>query len=121
MKKLIYTIIINALALFASSYVLEGFSFEGGWVAPVIFAAVLIVLNALIKPILKFVSFPLVFLTGGLFLIVVNAVMLYLAEYVLVVMDVSGVAVHFESLLTYVFAAIIFGVANWLIHWFLKD
>lgn len=121
MKKLLYTVIINALALFLASYVLEGFTFVGGWVAPVVFAGVLIVLNALVKPILKFLAFPLVFLTGGLFLIVVNAATLYLAQYILIVMDISGVGVEFESLLTYVWAAIIFGVANWLIHWFLKD
>lgn len=121
MSRLIYTIIVNALALFGASYVLPGFSFEGGWVAPLIFAIILIVLNVVIKPIMKLLSFPLIFITGGLFLVLINAVTLYLAEYILRVMDVSGVSVQFETPLTYLWAAIIFGVANWLIHWFLKD
>jgi uncharacterized membrane protein YvlD (DUF360 family) len=36
-------------------------------------------------------------------------------------MDIAGIALQVESLLTYLFAAIIFGVANWFIHWFLKE
>lgn len=119
--RLIYVIVTNALALFIASLVLEGLSFEGGWLAPVIVAAILTVLNFLVKPILKLLSFPLVFLSAGLFLIVINAFILYLSNYLLVVMDIEGVVMHVESLLTYVFAAIIFGVANWFIHWFLKE
>jgi len=76
---------------------------------------------AILKPVLKFLSFPLVFLTGGLFLIVLNAFMLYLANYVLGVMDFEGVGMVVDGVLTYALAAVIFGIANWLIHWFLKD
>lgn len=119
--RLIYTIITNAFALFIASELLPGFSFEGGWLAPVIAAAVLTGLNMLVKPILKFLAFPLVFVTGGLFLIAINAGILYLTQYVLQVMDVQGVSMQINDLLTYLLAAIIFGIANWLIHWFLKE
>jgi len=60
-------------------------------------------------------------LSAGLFSIVINAFILYLTHYILEVADIAGVALHVESLLTYVLAAVIFGVANWLISWFLKD
>lgn len=119
--RLIYTILANALALFLVSMVLDSFWFEGGWLAPIIVGVILTVLNFFVKPVLKFLSFPLVFFSAGLFIIVINAFILYLANYLLLVMDVSGVSMHVESLLTYLLAAVIFGVANWLIHWFLKD
>lgn len=119
--RILVTILANALALFLVSKLLDGFVFEGGLIAPVIVAAILTVLNFILKPILKFLSFPLVFLTGGLFLIVLNAFMLYLANYLLEVMAFEGVDLAVDGVLTYALAAVIFGIANWLIHWFLKD
>lgn len=119
--RLLYTIVINAFALFIVSLILPGFEFVGGWIAPVVTAIVLTLLNMLVKPILKFLSFPLVFASAGLFLIVINAGILFLTEYVVAVMDIEGVAFQIKNLLTYVLAAIIFGIANWLIHWFLKE
>jgi len=119
--RLIYTIIINAVALFIASLVLSGFVLEGGWMTPVIAAAVITILNMFVKPILKLLSFPLVFFTAGLFLIVINAFIIFLTQYTITVMDIEGVAMHVDNLLTYVLAAIIFGLANGLIHWFLKE
>ncbi len=119
--KFLTTILVNSLALFLVSYLLPGVVFTGGWAAPVIAGVVMTLLNAIVKPILSFLSFPLVFATAGLFLIVLNAVILYLCVYIIQVMDVEGVAMLIDGPLTYLIAAIIFGCANWLIHWFLKD
>lgn len=119
--RFIATILANALALFLLTRVLDGFQFEGGWIAPVIAAAIITVLNLIIKPILKLLSFPLIFLTGGLFLIILNALILYITDYLLAVMDFEGVDMVVDGVLTYLIAAVIFGIANWLIHWFLKD
>ncbi len=119
--RLIYTILTNALALFAVSISLTGFTFEGGWVAPLIAAVILTLLNMLVKPVLKLLSFPLVFISAGLFLIIINAGILYLTQEILRVMDIQGVSMNIDNLLTYLLSAIIFGIANWLIHWFLKE
>lgn len=115
------TVLANALALFAVSRVLEGMQFTGGVLTYVLVALVLSVLNLILKPVLKLLTFPLVFLTGGLFLIVINALVLYLTQHFITVMDIAGVSMTVDKPLTYLFAAVIFGVANWLIHWFLKD
>ncbi len=119
--RLLYTIVINAVALFLASVILPGFVLEGGILTPVIAAAVITILNFIVKPILKFLSFPLVFVTGGLFLFIINAAILWLTHYLILVMDIEGVSMDVDNLLTYLFAAIIFGLANWLIHWFLKE
>lgn len=119
--RILLTVLLNALALFLVSQILDGFQFEGGWIAPVLTGAILAVLNFILKPILKLFSFPLVFLTGGLFLIVLNALILYAADILLQILDIEGVDLVVTSPLTYGLAAIIFGVANWLLHWFLKE
>lgn len=119
--RILTTILVNAAALFATAFILPGFSVEGGAFAYLIAALVIILLNAILKPILKFLSFPIVFITGGLFLIVINAAIIYFAQYLIGIMDITGVALHVFDLLTYLLAAIIFGLANWFIHWFLKD
>lgn len=119
--RIIIVILANAAALFIASYILAGLNFEGSLVAPVIAGAVIAVLNLLLKPVLKLLSFPFIFITAGLFLIVINAFILFVTQYLIQVMDITGVVMNVDNLLTYVWAAIIFGLANWLIHWILKD
>jgi len=118
---ILYTILANALALFAVTKVLDSFHIEGGVLTFVIVAVVLSILNLIMKPILKLLTFPLIFLTGGLFLVVINALILYLTQYFIKVLDISGASMQVDKPLTYLWAALILGLANWLIHWFLKD
>jgi putative membrane protein len=119
--KFLYTVLVNALAFFLASQFLEGFAFGEGWLSPIIAGLTITLLNIFVKPILRFLSFPVVFISGGLFLILINALILYLTEYLIMTMDIEGVTMEIDKLLTYIIAAIIFGFANWLIHWFLKD
>jgi putative membrane protein len=118
---ILYTLLANSLALFLVSRILDGMQFQGGIMTFLIVALIISILNFVLKPILKILSFPLIFLTGGLFLIIINALILYLAQHLLTVLDFSGLAMTVDKPLTYLFAAVIFGVANWLIHWFLKE
>lgn len=118
---ILYTLLANSLALFLVSRVLDGMVFQGGIATYVIVAAIVSILNFVLKPILKVLAFPLVFITGGLFLIVINALILYVAQHLLTTMDFSGLSMTVDSPLTYLFAAAIFGVANWIIHLFLKE
>lgn len=59
------------------------------WVAAVLFAVVLGLLNALVRPILLLVTCPFTLITLGLFVFVVNAVVFWLAARI-----VPGIAVH---------------------------
>ena len=116
-----YSLLANALALFLASRLLDGMVFVGGIWSYLIVGAILTLLNFAIKPILKLLTFPLIFLTGGLFLILINAIILFLAQHLLTVLDFEGIAMTVDRPLTYLLGAVIFGVANWFIHWFLKD
>ncbi|PID51117.1 MAG: hypothetical protein CR980_00085 [Propionibacteriales bacterium] len=77
----------NAAALFVATMVLPGITLEGDdWVnktvSLLIVAAIFGVLNAIVKPILKLITLPAVLITIGLFLVVINAVMLMLTSWV---------------------------------------
>ncbi len=120
LKKLAFGILINMGALWAISLILDKFQYTGGWVFLVIAGILIGALNALVKPIIKLLSFPLVFFSAGLFLIIINAVMLAILDYLLTVLDFAGIDLQVEGALTYLWAAIIFGLVNWLENWILK-
>lgn len=72
-------LLITALAVVISSYFLPGVSVDSFLIA-VLVAAVLAFLNVIIKPILIFFTIPLTILTLGLFLLVINALIILLTE-----------------------------------------
>lgn len=74
--------IISAIAVGAAVAWVPGISTIGGAYAGPIFTALFLgIVNACIKPIVNFFSLPITFLTLGLFLFVINALMLELAGY----------------------------------------
>lgn len=83
--KMILTILANAIALWVASALLSGIRFggEGTTLALQILGVAVIfgVLNALIKPILQVLAIPFIVVTLGLFLVVVNAIMLALTSW----------------------------------------
>jgi len=72
-------LVLSALAVLISAYVLPGVSVEGFFSALVV-AVVLGILNSVLKPILKLLSLPLTILTFGLFSLVINIVIVLLAD-----------------------------------------
>ena len=69
-------ILINAAALWVAAYLVPGLSFTGRWWQLLAVAAVFGIMNSTIRPLLTFLTCPLVVLTLGLFMFVVNALML---------------------------------------------
>ena len=75
---IILRIIISAVVAFALSYVLSGVHIES-FVTALILAIVLGLLNILVKPILIILTLPITIFTFGLFLFVINALIILLA------------------------------------------
>jgi putative membrane protein len=72
--------VIVSLALFVAARLLPGFKVEGtAWIAYAVMAAILGLVNALVRPILKILTCPLIVLTMGLFTLVVNGLTFLLA------------------------------------------
>jgi len=72
--------ILNTLALFVVVQIIPGFHADS-WVTLAIAALVLGLLNAIVRPILFILTFPLTVITLGLFLIILNGVMLELTAW----------------------------------------
>jgi putative membrane protein len=73
-------LLVNAAALWVATRLVTGVTYEGALVPLVGVALVFGVVNAIIRPILKFFTFPLYLVTFGLFALVVNALMLLLTS-----------------------------------------
>ncbi len=107
--RLVLGFLLNLLGLYLASYLIEGFKVSGGWQAYVVAGLVLTFLNLIVKPILKLVTFPLIILTLGLFLIVINALLLWLAS------QFTNVIV-IENLMSLLWATIILTIMNVVGH-----
>jgi putative membrane protein len=73
-------VLINAVALWVATALVPGILYEGGWSTLLLVALVFGVLNAVIRPILMFLTCPLMILTLGLFTLVLNAAMLLMTS-----------------------------------------
>lgn len=119
-KRLLLGVILNGSALYLIAYALDGVTYEGGWKFLLVGGILIGILNTIIKPLLKLVTLPLVFFTAGLFLVVINGVILYLFKYLIDVIDISGISFEVAGLKNYATASLLFGIINWLEHLLLK-
>ena len=85
----IVNIILTALLVFVLAYLLPGVDVEG-YLTAVIVAVVLGLLNFTVKPLLIILTLPITVFTLGLFLLVINALMIILASYVVPGFFVDG-------------------------------
>lgn len=75
--------LVIAAALVFAVAVVPGVSVSGnGWVAVLVMAAVLGVVNASVRPVLALLSCGCIVITLGLFILVINALTLWLAAYI---------------------------------------
>lgn len=75
---MIRNLLINTISIFAVSYILSGIAVDT-FMTALIVAVVMAVLNVTLKPLLILITIPLTIITFGLFLLVVNVLVLYAA------------------------------------------
>ena len=104
--KLLIRWFINAVALAAAAYVVplvisDGIVIVGepAWVSVAIMALIFGLVNALIRPLLKLLTCPLILLTLGLFTLIINGLMLWLASWIGRQFDVGFLVKDFWSAL----------------------
>jgi putative membrane protein len=111
--RLILHWILSAIALILVSHLVPGFHVSG--LIPALIAAVVIgLLNATVGLFVKIVTLPLTILTLGLFLLVVNGLMILLASAVVPGFHVTGIGPAF-------WGAVILAVLGMLIRAIVKD
>ena len=103
--RLLLKLVLNALALILTAYLVPGFYVESFWPTAILAAVVLALINTFIRPLLVLLTIPLTVLTLGLFLFVVNAVVLWLLTLI-----VPGVRI--DNFLSALLAALVLSVVS---------
>ncbi len=89
--KFLLQLVISTLAVLISSYVLPGVNIENNsFLTALMVAAVLSFLNAVVKPIMIILTIPVTIFSFGLFLFVINALMIMLASRLVEGFHVNG-------------------------------
>ncbi len=110
--RFIAQILVNALAIFLAAYLLPGFVFEGNILTLIIAGLILGLINFFIRPILRLLAAPLIALTLGLFLIVINIGLLWLLEYLVSELTITGFWSYFWGVAIISGFNIIFGLGK---------
>ena len=89
-RRLLLTWLIVAAALAITSWIFDGIDIEGGFGSLLIVALVFGLINALLGPIARLLTFPVIILTLGLFAWVINALLLLLTDWLSDRLEVDG-------------------------------
>ncbi|WP_109299619.1 phage holin family protein [Aquimarina sp. AU474] len=87
--KFFLKLLLSAVAVLVLAEILPGAQVNN-YVSALIVAVVLAILNAIVKPILVFLTLPATIVTLGLFLLVINAAIILLADYFIPGFNVNG-------------------------------
>lgn len=113
MRGLVWRWIINGLALFLTAQLVPSMEITSPGSA-FIAALVLGLANAIIRPILKLITFPITILTLGLFTLVINGFILWLVQ-----TNVTGFAI--ESFWAAIFGAIVLSIISSILTNLISD
>lgn len=89
MFQAIARLLMYSIAVLITAYILPGVHVKDFWIAVVV-ATLLTLLNAFLKPILIILTIPITFFTLGLFLLVINALIIILTDYLVRGFEVDG-------------------------------
>lgn len=139
LRYFVLALIANSLGLYLVDYFLVDFCFIAvdpsssletcpeyptiGPLAYILGGFLLGILNLFLKPFLKIITLPITFLTAGLFLLVVNGLILATLVWLVQTLDLEIFTILLTgstNFLTYALAAIVLGIFNLLTHWLIK-
>ncbi|POX51186.1 hypothetical protein C3489_20870 [Streptomyces sp. Ru71] len=123
MKNFVVKTIANAGALLVAVWLLDKITLTGASTGKkagtlIVVALIFGLVNFLVKPVVKVLTFPLYILTLGLFTLIVNALMLLLTSWVSGKLDLSF---HVEGFWTAVLGGLIISIVSWALHVVLPD
>lgn len=118
LRRLALHFIINFAALYAAAHFLTGIEIaaEGAqiWEALAIASLVFSVVNTMLKPILSFFSVPFIILTLGLFMLVINGLMLELTAFLVPDFII-------ESFTAALKGALLITLVHYSAHWLMRE
>lgn len=116
--KILIWVLVNALALAAATWWLDGIRLTGKSDTDRILTLILValifgVINSFVGPAVKLLSLPFIIITLGLLLLVINALLLMLTSWV---SKEVGLGFHVNGFWTAVWGALIVTVSTWVIE-----
>ena len=115
----IIRLVINAIALWLATRLVDGLTFDGDVAFLFVVALIFGVVNSVVKPILMLLTFPALILSLGLFLLVLNALMLWLTG---ALSDAAGLGFHVEGFGAAFLGALVVSVVSFVLSLFVgKD
>lgn len=106
--RLVLRVLINAVAIYVAAAIVPGISLRSV-TAAIVAGLVLGIINAIARPVLVLLTLPLTLLTFGLFLLVLNAVCLWLTSVFVPGFQVVGFGAAFLG-------ALLVSAVSWLAH-----
>ena len=121
MLKLFIRRVIIAVSLVVAAWLIPGITVSdtNGWIAVGVMAAVLGFANAIIRPILAFFSCGCIVLTMGLFMLVINALMMWFAAWIST--NIFNVGFHVEGFWPALFGSVVVSIVSFFLSMFLID
>ncbi len=116
--KLLLRWLAAAAAVAAATYLLPGIRLEGGIGQLLVVALILGLVNALVRPVLKWLSCGIIVLTLGLFLLVINAALLLLAAWI---SQRAGIGFYVDGFAPALIGSIVISLVSWLFSLVLAD
>ena len=113
--QIIWRLLINAAALWAATRITPGISFDGDWWTLLVVALIFGVLNVSVRPLLWFMTLPLLIVTLGLFTFVLNALMLWLTG---VASEWLGLGFHVDGFGAAFLGALVVSVVSFMLSLF---
>jgi len=111
-------LLVTAAALWVAVSLVPGIEYQGHWVGLLGVALVFGLVNAIVRPVLFLLSFPIVLLTLGLFVFVLNALMLWLTG---ALSGALGIAFDVLGFLPALLGALVIGVVSTVLSIFVGE
>lgn len=126
LRKIILAVLANGFAVWAVSEIFpDRFEITSNpvWIGFVIVGITVGLMNTFIKPLLKVLSLPFIILTFGLFLVVINALVLWLIKWLFaeVLTSLEIQVLISGGILSYILLGLTLGIINTFLHWLLKE
>lgn len=108
-QSLFLNLAINIIALFAAVWIVPGVDLQGPWWGLVVIALLFGIINTGVRPLLLLLTLPFLIVTLGIFLVVVNALMLYLTSWLA---EPFGIYFTFSSFGWAILAALLISIIS---------
>jgi len=118
MPKFLLRWFVASVALYVAVRLVPGITYEGGWQTLAGMALIFGLVNAIVRPILALMSCPLIILTMGVFLMVLNGAMLLLASRLASILGVDFYVMGFGSAFL---GALVVSVVSFLMNLFIGN